>query len=263
MTVQSSPTNFADRHIGARRQADIDTMLKAVGYDSVDGLVDVAVPDSIRQAKPLALKAALSEVEVLAELRRLAGKNKTAVQMIGQGYYDTITPAVIRRNVLEAPAWYTAYTPYQPEISQGTLQAMYEFQSLIAELTAMDVANASLYDGATAVAEAAMMAAKTETRASDCASHTLRAARGLVSAGVRDAGVGWVMVPPGGVGRRSPKKATHPRPPPFCRKPTSVPQYPWSDPYKATVLRFSVSSALDPFANQSTVSECSTPSSKR
>ena len=111
MTIQSLPTTFVDRHIGARRQADVDTMLKAVGYDSVDGLVDVAVPASIRQETALKLQDALSEVEVLTELRRLAGKNKTAVQMIGQGYYDTITPAVIRRNILEAPAWYTAYTP--------------------------------------------------------------------------------------------------------------------------------------------------------
>jgi len=119
MTAQSSPAIFADRHIGARRQSDIDTMLKAVGYDSVDGLVDSAVPDSIRIDGPLSLGDARSETEVLAELRELAAKNKTAVQMIGQGYYDTITPPVIRRNVLEAPAWYTAYTPSQPEISQG------------------------------------------------------------------------------------------------------------------------------------------------
>ena len=157
MTVQSSPSTFADRHIGARRQADIDTMLKAVGYDSVDGLVDVAVPDSIRQAKPLALKDALSEVEVLAELRRLAGKNKTAVQMIGQGYYDTVTPAVIRRNILEAPAWYTAYTPYQPEISQGRLEALLNFQTMVQDLVGLPIANASLLDEATAVAEAVLM----------------------------------------------------------------------------------------------------------
>ena len=151
------PLTFADRHIGARRQADIDAMLKAVGYDSVDGLVDVAVPDSIRQAKPLALKDALSEVEVLAELRRLAAKNKTAVQMIGQGYYDTVTPAVIRRNILEAPAWYTAYTPYQPEISQGRLEALLNFQTMVQDLVGLPIANASLLDEATAVAEAVLM----------------------------------------------------------------------------------------------------------
>ncbi|HEX9227240.1 MAG TPA: aminomethyl-transferring glycine dehydrogenase [Arthrobacter sp.] len=157
MTIQSSPSTFADRHIGARREADIDAMLKAVGYDSVDGLVDVAVPDSIRQVKPLALKDALSEVEVLAELRRLAAKNKTAVQMIGQGYYDTVTPAVIRRNILEAPAWYTAYTPYQPEISQGRLEALLNFQTMVQDLVGLPIANASLLDEATAVAEAVLM----------------------------------------------------------------------------------------------------------
>ncbi|WP_285242061.1 aminomethyl-transferring glycine dehydrogenase [Pseudarthrobacter sp. fls2-241-R2A-127] len=157
MTIQSQPSVFADRHIGARRQADLDTMLKAVGYDSVDGLVDIAVPTSIRQSTPLALKGALSEVEVLAELRRLAAKNKTAVQMIGQGYYDTITPAVIRRNVLEAPAWYTAYTPYQPEISQGRLEALLNFQTMVQDLVGLPIANASLLDEATAVAEAVLM----------------------------------------------------------------------------------------------------------
>ncbi|MET3922561.1 aminomethyl-transferring glycine dehydrogenase [Arthrobacter sp. UYEF20] len=157
MTVQSSPSTFADRHIGARRQADIDTMLKAVGYDSVDGLVDTAVPDSIRQETALSLDNALSEVQVLAELRRLASKNKTAVQMIGQGYYDTVTPPVIRRNILEAPAWYTAYTPYQPEISQGRLEALLNFQTMVQDLTALPVANASLLDEATAVAEAVLL----------------------------------------------------------------------------------------------------------
>jgi glycine dehydrogenase len=157
MTVQSSPTTFADRHIGARRQSDIDTMLKAVGYDSLDGLVDSAVPDSIRQDKPLTLESALSEVQVLTELRKLAGKNKTAVQMIGQGYYDTVTPPVIRRNILEAPAWYTAYTPYQPEISQGRLEALLNFQTMVQDLTALPVANASLLDEATAVAEAVLL----------------------------------------------------------------------------------------------------------
>jgi glycine dehydrogenase len=159
MTIQSLPSAFADRHIfiGARRQADIDTMLKNIGYDTVDGLVDTAVPASIRQENALQLTAALSEVEVLAELRRLAAKNKTAVQMIGQGYYDTVTPPVIRRNVLEAPAWYTAYTPYQPEISQGRLEALLNFQTMVQDLTALPVANASLLDEATAVAEAVLL----------------------------------------------------------------------------------------------------------
>jgi glycine dehydrogenase len=148
---------FVDRHIGARRQSDVDTMLKAVGYDTVDALVDAAVPKDIRQDSPLELAGALSEVEALAELRRLAAKNKTAVQMIGQGYYDTVTPPVIRRNILEGPAWYTAYTPYQPEISQGRLEALLNFQTMVQDLVGLPIANASLLDEATAVAEAVLM----------------------------------------------------------------------------------------------------------
>ena len=157
MTVSSTSTTFVDRHIGARRQADIDIMLKSVGYDSVDSLVDTAVPNDIRQDVALTLQDALSEVEVLAELRKLAAKNKTAVQMIGQGYYDTVTPPVIRRNILESPAWYTAYTPYQPEISQGRLEALLNFQTMVQDLVGLPIANASLLDEATAVAEAVLM----------------------------------------------------------------------------------------------------------
>ncbi|MEV8149661.1 aminomethyl-transferring glycine dehydrogenase [Arthrobacter sp. NPDC080073] len=161
MTVSSTSTTFVDRHIGARRQADIDIMLKSVGYDSVDSLVDTAVPNDIRQDVALRLSKhgtdALSEVEVLAELRKLAAKNKTAVQMIGQGYYDTVTPPVIRRNILESPAWYTAYTPYQPEISQGRLEALLNFQTMVQDLVGLPIANASLLDEATAVAEAVLM----------------------------------------------------------------------------------------------------------
>lgn len=157
MTVTSASTSFVDRHIGARRKSDVDAMLKAIGYDTVDALVDTAVPKDIRQDTPLDLAGALSEVEVLAELRRLAAKNKTAVQMIGQGYYDTLTPPVIRRNILEAPAWYTAYTPYQPEISQGRLEALLNFQTMVQDLVGLPIANASLLDEATAVAEAVLM----------------------------------------------------------------------------------------------------------
>ncbi|MBT2512830.1 aminomethyl-transferring glycine dehydrogenase [Arthrobacter sp. ISL-30] len=157
MSVSSASTTFVDRHIGARRQADVDIMLKAVGYDSVDSLVDTAVPNDIRQETALRLRDALSEVEVLAELRKLAGKNKTAVQLIGQGYYGTVTPPVIRRNILESPAWYTAYTPYQPEISQGRLEALLNFQTMVQDLVALPIANASLLDEATAVAEAVLL----------------------------------------------------------------------------------------------------------
>lgn len=157
MSVTPASTTFVDRHIGARRQADVDTMLKAVGYDSVDSLVDTAVPKVIRQDTALRLQDALSEVEVLTELRKLAAKNKTAVQMIGQGYYDTVTPPVIRRNILESPAWYTAYTPYQPEISQGRLEALLNFQTMVQDLVGLPIANASLLDEATAVAEAVLL----------------------------------------------------------------------------------------------------------
>ncbi|MBP3035530.1 aminomethyl-transferring glycine dehydrogenase [Arthrobacter sp. zg-ZUI100] len=147
---------FVDRHIGARAGA-AETMLKAVGYDSLDSLADMAVPAAIRQANPLVLDPARSEEETLAQLRVIAGKNKTAVQMIGQGYYGTHTPPVILRNVVEDPAWYTAYTPYQPEISQGRLEALLNFQTMVQDLTALPIANASLLDEATAVAEAVLL----------------------------------------------------------------------------------------------------------
>lgn len=156
-TATAASVSFVDRHIGARHQADVDAMLKAVGYDTIDALVDTAAPKDIRQDSGLDLAEALSEVEVLAELRKLAAKNKTAVQMIGQGYYDTVTPAVIRRNILEGPAWYTAYTPYQPEISQGRLEALLNFQTMVQDLVGLPIANASLLDEATAVAEAVLM----------------------------------------------------------------------------------------------------------
>ena len=147
---------FADRHIGPRG-AETARMLAQLGYDSLDALVDAAVPAAIRTSRPLDLPAARSEDEVLADLRAIAAKNTVMTQMIGLGYADTFTPAVIRRNVLESPAWYTAYTPYQPEISQGRLEAMLNFQTMVADLTALPVANASLLDEATAVAEAVLL----------------------------------------------------------------------------------------------------------
>jgi glycine dehydrogenase len=151
------PAAFVDRHIGARREADIKHMLNAVGLDSVDALAAAAVPDSIKQDAPLRLGRALSEPEALGALRELASKNTPRVQMIGQGYYDTVAPPVIRRNIVEDPAWYTAYTPYQPEISQGRLEALLNFQTAVEDLTGLEIANASLLDEATAVVEAVLL----------------------------------------------------------------------------------------------------------
>ncbi|NUP74662.1 MAG: glycine dehydrogenase (aminomethyl-transferring), partial [Sinomonas sp.] len=157
MTDHAVPAAFVDRHIGARRDEDIKHMLNAVGFDSADTLAARAVPDSIKQDVPLTLSGALSETEALTALRRLAAKNRPHVEMIGQGYYDTITPAVIRRNIVENPAWYTAYTPYQPEISQGRLEALLNFQTAVEDLTGLAIANASLLDEATAVMEAVLL----------------------------------------------------------------------------------------------------------
>ncbi|MCW1250245.1 aminomethyl-transferring glycine dehydrogenase [Acaricomes phytoseiuli] len=148
---------FVDRHIGVRNQTHREHMLSSVGHQSVDELVDTAVPERIRQQERLELEPALSEVEVLQKLRELASRNQPMVQLIGQGYYDTVTPPVLRRNVLEGPAWYTAYTPYQPEISQGRLEALLNFQTMVQDLTALPIANASLLDEATAVAEAVLL----------------------------------------------------------------------------------------------------------
>ena len=152
-----SPDLFADRHIGPGAADDgpqVRAMLDALGYPTLDALVDAAVPAKIRTSRPLAVAAARTEPEVLADLRRIAAKNQVKRQMIGLGYYGTHTPAVVRRNVLESPAWYTAYTPYQPEISQGRLEALLNFQQVVEDLTGLEVAGASLLDEATAVAEA-------------------------------------------------------------------------------------------------------------
>ena len=149
---------FAARHIGPSAE-DQRAMLATLGYRSLDELLTAALPGYAKPPASLsALPAPASEQEVLARLRRLAGRNQVAVSMIGLGYYDTVTPAVIRRNVLENPAWYTAYTPYQPEISQGRLEALLNFQTMICDLTGLDVANASLLDEASAAAEAMTLA---------------------------------------------------------------------------------------------------------
>jgi glycine dehydrogenase len=146
---------FTERHIGPR-PGELATMLAAIGADSLDELADAAVPASIRDAEPVpsTLPPAGTETEVLDALRALAARNTVTVPMIGQGYHGTVTPPAIRRHVLENPAWYTAYTPYQPEISQGRLEALLTFQTTVADLTGLPVAGASLLDEATAAAEA-------------------------------------------------------------------------------------------------------------
>jgi len=149
----STSAPFAARHIGPR-DGEIARMLERVGFPSLDALIDAAVPPGIRQAGELDLPAAATEQETLEELRGLARRNQRLVQMIGLGYYDTVTPPVVVRRVLESPAWYTAYTPYQPEISQGRLEALLNFQTMVADLTGLPTANASLLDEATAAAEA-------------------------------------------------------------------------------------------------------------
>ncbi len=148
---------FASRHIGPDSDAQTH-MLKAIGYASLDLLMDAAVPEVIRWHGQLELPAAASEEETIAELREIAAQNTVTTSMIGLGYYATFTPAVIRRNVLENPAWYTAYTPYQPEISQGRLEALLNFQTMVTDLTGLTTANASMLDEATAVAEAMTLA---------------------------------------------------------------------------------------------------------
>ncbi len=148
---------FAQRHIGPS-QSDISAMLTTIGMESLDELIAEAVPASILDPGKLDFGPALTETETLAYLRTVANKNRVLTSLIGQGYYGTVVPAVIQRNILENPAWYTAYTPYQPEISQGRLEALINFQTMICDLTALDIANASLLDEATAAAEAMGMA---------------------------------------------------------------------------------------------------------
>ena len=152
------PYDFANRrHIGPSPK-EMAEMLAVIGVDSLDALIDDTVPQSIRQADPLVLGEALSERDALHHMQQVAAKNKVLTSLIGQGYYGTMTPPVIQRNILENPAWYTAYTPYQPEISQGRLEALLNFQTMVSDLTGLDIANASLLDEATAAAEAMTMA---------------------------------------------------------------------------------------------------------
>src|ERR1700709_517002 len=163
MSKSSMPDRFtfADRHIGLDTAA-VAAMLAVIGVDSLDELAAKAVPSGILDKLATTgaapgldcLPPAASEAEALTELRALADSNTVAVSMIGQGYYDTLTPPVLLRNIMENPAWYTAYTPYQPEISQGRLEALLNFQTMVTDLTGLEIANASLLDEATAAAEA-------------------------------------------------------------------------------------------------------------
>ncbi len=157
---------FVGRHIGPN-DAEIATMLAAVGHDSLEAMTDAIVPASIKSADPLALGDSLTEEEALAKIRAIAAKNQVLRSFIGQGYYGTHTPPVILRNILENPAWYTAYTPYQAEISQGRMEALVNFQQMCADLTGMEIANASLLDEATAAAEAMTLARRSSKARSD------------------------------------------------------------------------------------------------
>src|SRR5207249_2380809 len=145
--------SFARRHIGPN-EGEVAAMLSDIGFESLGTLIDAAVPKNVRLDRQLNLTEAKSEMEALAELRMIAKRNKVSRSFIGAGYYDCITPPVIQRNVLENPGWYTAYTPYQAEIAQGRLEALLNFQTMVTDLTALDIANASLLDEATAAAEA-------------------------------------------------------------------------------------------------------------
>ncbi|HEX6682088.1 MAG TPA: hypothetical protein VF062_04810, partial [Candidatus Limnocylindrales bacterium] len=148
---------FSDRHIGPDSAA-VERMLTAIGYSSLDELMDAAIPEVIRWHGTLNLPEAATETETLAELRVLAARNRVLTSMIGLGYYGTHIPGVIKRNVLENPGWYTAYTPYQPEISQGRLEALLNFQTMVCDLTGLEIANASMLDEGTAAAEAMTIA---------------------------------------------------------------------------------------------------------
>ncbi|MBU2048784.1 aminomethyl-transferring glycine dehydrogenase [Stenotrophomonas rhizophila] len=157
---------FVERHIGPN-DAEIAQMLDVVGHASLDALTDAIVPAGIKSPAPLDLPESLTEVQALAKIRAIADKNQVFRTFIGQGYYGTLTPNVILRNVLENPAWYTAYTPYQAEISQGRMEALINFQTLCADLTGMEIANASLLDEATAAAEAMTLAKRSAKSKSD------------------------------------------------------------------------------------------------
>ena len=188
------PWQFRYRHLGPSAD-DVQRMLRVVGTPTLDALIDGTIPGDIRQARPLDLGPALSEPELLAKMREVASRNRPMTSLIGQGYYGTHLPTVIQRNVLENPAWYTAYTPYQPEISQGRLEALLNFQTMIVDLTGLEIANASLLDEATAAAEAMAVARRvTPSRANsffvdrDCHPQTIAVVK------TRAEPLGWTII---------------------------------------------------------------------
>src|SRR6516165_3758747 len=187
-------SDFIHRHIGPQAD-DVNRMLEVVGAPSLEALIDEAIPAAIRQRRPLDFGLPLSEQELLAKMRAIAARNRAMVSLIGQGYYGTHLPPVIQRNVLENPAWYTAYTPYQPEISQGRLEALLNFQTMVIDLTGLEIANASLLDEATAAAESMAMARRvTKLQAAaffvdqDCHPQTIAVIR------TRAEAVGWTVI---------------------------------------------------------------------
>ena len=166
MTTIKKNNLFSKRHIGVNSQ-DRDFMLLSIGFDSMDSFIDAVVPANILEREKIDLGEEKTEEEALNELKLIAQENKVFKSFIGQGHYNTYTPKVILRNVFENPGWYTSYTPYQPEISQGRLEALINFQTMVSDLTGMDIANASLLDEATAAAEAMTIAKRVSKSKSD------------------------------------------------------------------------------------------------
>src|SRR5205809_1041651 len=164
--ISLDPERFQSRHVGPN-PIECDQMLKVVGVSSLDALIDEAIPARIRLKKPLDLPDGVSEHQFLQEIGRIAARNQVFKSFIGLGYYDTITPSVIIRNVFENPGWYTPYTPYQAEIAQGRLEGLLNYQTMVSDLTGMQIANASLLDEATAAAEAMTMLHRVQTRRID------------------------------------------------------------------------------------------------
>src|SRR5437868_3118258 len=199
MHIPRHPDRFVDRHIGPDTR-DVVEMLEVLGKGSLDALIDATVPAAIRLRRPLDLPPGRSEHGLLLELRQIASKNRICKSYLGMGYSDTVTPAVIQRNILENPGWYTQYTPYQPEISQGRLEALLNYQTMVVDLTGLPVANASLLDEGTAAAEAMSLVHAVAGKgasaffiASDCHPQTIEVVR------TRAKPLGWqvVVVDPG------------------------------------------------------------------